>query len=46
MQKVEWAVLPLGSNRAAIPLEATLTTVFPCSLRAAEIIYIYIYIYI
>jgi hypothetical protein len=23
-----------------------LTTVFPCSLRAAEIIYIYIYIYI
>jgi hypothetical protein len=29
MQKVECAVLPLGSNSEAIPLEATLITILP-----------------
>ncbi|CAM6062534.1 unnamed protein product [Sphagnum tenellum] len=30
---LEWAVLPPGSNRDAIPNEATASTILPCSRR-------------
>ncbi|KAH9543964.1 hypothetical protein CY35_13G092500 [Sphagnum magellanicum] len=30
---LEWAVLPLGSNKDAIPDEATASTILPCPRR-------------
>ncbi|KAH8948605.1 hypothetical protein BDL97_11G103200 [Sphagnum fallax] len=30
---LEWAVLPLGSNKDAIPDEAIASTIFPCPRR-------------